>query len=308
MADIFLSYAREDGEIAKRLSECLESLGWSVWWDREIPAGQTWREAIEQSLANMGCMVVLWSSHSIQSDWVKEEAEEGHAQHKLVPALIDDIKPPMGFRALQAADLIGWDGARDFLGLTNLIDALESHLGKPAHNFTALPDTVIDGGREIRRRKNSHGRVGFSQLFRCANKLPWWSYATATVLVTMVIAASSCHDQRGPRHSAAVSLPVKTLDASEMQPSAPLTIRGPSPMPIPNMSPQRSPAAALGNARRGAVENKPANKFESPRTKQMPVPTNGLASDRCNEILARAQLGEPLSDAHRDALRKECQS
>jgi len=68
MADIFLSYARENYEIAKRLSERLENIGWSVWWDWEVPAGQTWRDMIEQSRASMRCMVVLWSMDSIDSD------------------------------------------------------------------------------------------------------------------------------------------------------------------------------------------------------------------------------------------------
>jgi hypothetical protein len=146
MADIFLSYARENSEIAKRLSERLESIGWSVWWDWEIPAGQTWRDTIEQSLASMRCMVVLWSMDSIDSDWVKEEAERGNAQRALVAAVIDEVEPPMGFSAIQAANLIGWDGSQDLPGFCRLIDDLETHLGKPVKNRDAEPATVSAQG------------------------------------------------------------------------------------------------------------------------------------------------------------------
>lgn len=68
---------------------------------------------IEGALNEMRCMVVLWSSNSIVRDWVKEEAEEARIVQKLVPVLIEPVKPPVGFRAIQAADLIDWDGSSE---------------------------------------------------------------------------------------------------------------------------------------------------------------------------------------------------
>ena|GEM_PF-2896818 len=121
MTDIFLSYAEEDRETARKLSKLFEDEGWSVWWDRKIPIGKTWRNVLEEALQNMRCMVVLWSADSINSEWVKEEAEEGKTQRKLVPILIDSVKPPMGFRTIQAADLIGWNGNYHLPGLQQLL-------------------------------------------------------------------------------------------------------------------------------------------------------------------------------------------
>jgi hypothetical protein len=91
MEDIFLSYAREDREVAAQITAQLESLGWSVWWDREIPAGKTWRQLIEDALKNMRCLVVLWSNASIQSDWVREEADEGRSQ-------VEEVRERIGIR------------------------------------------------------------------------------------------------------------------------------------------------------------------------------------------------------------------
>ena len=37
--DVFISYAHEDADRARPLAELLEELGWSVWFDHDIPAG-----------------------------------------------------------------------------------------------------------------------------------------------------------------------------------------------------------------------------------------------------------------------------
>ena len=114
MADIFLSYTEKDREQARRLAATLESVGWTVWWDRRIPAGETWRNVLQQALQDMRCMVVLWSAKSIESEWVCEEATEGRRLDRLVPVLIEQVRPPAGFREIQAADLTGWDGHGGF--------------------------------------------------------------------------------------------------------------------------------------------------------------------------------------------------
>jgi hypothetical protein len=119
--DIFVSYAKEDREVARKISKLFEDEGWSVWWDRKIPLGRTWRNVLEEAMQNTRCTVVLWSANSINNEWVKEEAEEGKAQGKLVPILIESVQPPMGFRTIQAGDLIGWNGNENSPGLQQLL-------------------------------------------------------------------------------------------------------------------------------------------------------------------------------------------
>ena len=86
MADIFVSYASEDRDRILRLVEALETEGWSVWWDRELITGPSFDDKIEEALDEARCVVGGWSEHSIQSRWVRTEANEGLGRGILVPA------------------------------------------------------------------------------------------------------------------------------------------------------------------------------------------------------------------------------
>jgi len=131
MSDIFISYAREDIDKARQLAKALEAQGWSVFWDRTIPPGQSWRSYIGKFLKETGCVIVTWSAASIDSDWVCEEADHAKRRRVLIPVLIEPVAPPLGFSAIHAADLVGWNGdatADAFAVLRNAVSAL---LGTP---------------------------------------------------------------------------------------------------------------------------------------------------------------------------------
>lgn len=108
MADIFLSYASEDRDRVRSLVETLEAEGWSIWWDPEIHAGRRFDKVIEEQVNKASCVVVAWSEASVKSDWVRDEANEGRERQILAPLRLDDVRPPMGFRSAQTANLIGW--------------------------------------------------------------------------------------------------------------------------------------------------------------------------------------------------------
>jgi hypothetical protein len=129
MADVFISYAREDREVAQRLAAALTARGWSVYWDRQIRSGQRFAEVIEAELSAARCVVVLWSEHSVRSDWVIDEAEAGRDRGVLAPARITDVPLPMGFRQIHTTDLIGWHGEAHHEGIEALLDGVEARVG-----------------------------------------------------------------------------------------------------------------------------------------------------------------------------------
>ena len=131
MADIFLSYASQDRARARVLAEALAQLGWAVWWDRTIPSGKRFDQVIAEALAGARCILVLWSTKSVTSDWVIEEAEEGRRREILIPVFIEGTPPPMGFRRIQGADLVDWDGTVTSPLFRTLAADIEAVLGAP---------------------------------------------------------------------------------------------------------------------------------------------------------------------------------
>ncbi len=113
MADIFLSYNREDRPRALQVAEALGQEGLSVWWDSDLRAGENYDEVTESNLRGAGVVVVLWSKRSVQSKWVRAEATIGQRKSSLMPAMIEECDRPLLFELIQTADLIKWDGDRN---------------------------------------------------------------------------------------------------------------------------------------------------------------------------------------------------
>ena len=108
---VFVSYAAEDREAARTLSEALVRRGYAVWWDRLITGGALWGQEIERAIAESWAVIVLWSGSSVRSDYVRAEARSAAERHILIPAFIGPCEPPMPFGEYQTLDLTAWDEA-----------------------------------------------------------------------------------------------------------------------------------------------------------------------------------------------------
>lgn len=132
MSDIFISYASEDRPWVEPFANALEQRGWTVWWDRHIPTGQTYDDVIWSALQTAKCVVVIWSAHSIVSEWVKEEASEAKKKNILLPVRIDEALPPFGFSRRQTQSLVGWQDGSPHPGFDQLVkDTIQLLGGKP---------------------------------------------------------------------------------------------------------------------------------------------------------------------------------
>ncbi len=139
MADIFMSHAREDEACIHPLIRAFTDQGWSVFWDRRIPAGKSWADYLGKTLGNASCVVVAWSRHSIAAEWVREEADEGKKCRILVPVLLDAIEPPIGFRGIQAANLTEWQPGRNSPHFEQLLHDIQTVLGAAPRSPTSEP-------------------------------------------------------------------------------------------------------------------------------------------------------------------------
>jgi len=150
MADIFLSYAREDAERARRYAEAFLEIGWSVFWDPQILPGSTWDEVIEDEIKQCKCVVVLWSAVSVKKTWVKNEASHAEQRGVLVPVAIDRIELPLAFRHRQSAQLQDWKGSSKDAGFAQLLKAIARHVPRPKRD-TAVSSPPASSHRPVGR-------------------------------------------------------------------------------------------------------------------------------------------------------------
>ena len=129
MADIFISYVHSDRERVKPLVDALETVGFSVWWDRQIDAGAEFSKDIERELGAAKAVIVAWSAAGRDSRWVRDEASLAIEQGKLVPVQFDESGPPLGFQQFHGIDLSEWHGASDDEAFQALCTSLDHGRG-----------------------------------------------------------------------------------------------------------------------------------------------------------------------------------
>jgi hypothetical protein len=139
MADIFISYKKEDAGRVIRMVEALRAEGFDVWWDHGIKAGSEWDRSIHKELYAAKVVIAIWSQASVAAPWVKEEATVGKNRGVLIPARIDDVEPPLGFMMIQAADLVDWHGDRNDPRWAHFLDSVRGILHGGAGLTSATP-------------------------------------------------------------------------------------------------------------------------------------------------------------------------
>lgn len=185
MASVFLSYDHEDAARAAPIAAALEKAGHSVWWDRQIHGGAEFNSAIENAVDAADVVVVLWSARSVKSAWVRDEAAEGRDAGKLVPVLLEPVKPPMGFRQYQTVD---WANrrARKSSPLAELLHAIDTVVGSPPAGAPAATDSPQEARRRIMGLPRPLATAAAAALVGAGLLLwrPWASEASAVVVVT----------------------------------------------------------------------------------------------------------------------------
>lgn len=110
---IFISYAHENSDAAKRIASKLREVKLEVWYDAvSLQPGQNWVAEIERGLEEAGYLLALLSSASINSQWVQHEwttmltrqlsSKNGGI---IIPLRLENVQLPTLLRPLQSVDL-----------------------------------------------------------------------------------------------------------------------------------------------------------------------------------------------------------
>lgn len=164
VADVFLSYNREDQPKAKVIAEALERAGFQVWWDTVLRAGQTYDEVTEKQLRDAWAVVVLWSSRSVQSKWVRAEATLGDRKSALIPVMIEPCERPIMFELIQTADLTNWQGDLTDANWLAFVADVREHVDRKRNIETAAAAEAAKEKSPPKERKTRKSKGGGSGL------------------------------------------------------------------------------------------------------------------------------------------------
>ncbi|MGE5688931.1 MAG: TIR domain-containing protein [Pseudomonadota bacterium] len=108
MADVFVSYAREDTRFVRGLHEFLTASGKDVWVDWEdIAPGSRWEQDIDDSIDDADSFVFVVSEDSLASEYcVAEFRHAGERGKRIVPIAPTDVDPGMAPEALRQLNWI----------------------------------------------------------------------------------------------------------------------------------------------------------------------------------------------------------
>lgn len=129
---VFISYAREDSDAARRLYNDLRSLGLNLWLDKEsLFPGQNWEIEIRKAIKRSRYFIAMLSSNSVEKrGYIQKEFKFGlevldevpESQIFVIPARLNECNIPYEkLRKYQYVDLFpNWAG-----GVEKIVRSME---------------------------------------------------------------------------------------------------------------------------------------------------------------------------------------
>jgi len=182
MADVFLSYKREDAAKVRKLIAALRDWGLDCWWDEDIPPSAPWEATIEQELAQAKTVIVCWSPDAVASDNVRSEARVAREDGRLIQVFLKPCNPPLFFGERQGLNLSRWRGNVDDARVTKLADTVRQ---------VAAGETVIGGDSPKRSRRWAEFRIHavvVALLLLAGSLAGWWLLSPAKAEGPMTLA------------------------------------------------------------------------------------------------------------------------
>ena len=86
--NIFCSYSRRDSPFAERIVNFVSSRGYSVWMDQSgIDGASIWTESIVEAIDESSAVILLVSSHSVNSPHVLKEISLAMEKNKVITSV-----------------------------------------------------------------------------------------------------------------------------------------------------------------------------------------------------------------------------
>ncbi len=139
MPDVFISYARENQDVAQRIAAAIAAEGYDVWWDDDIPPHVSYSELIAEKIGAAKAAIVIWSRAAAASEWVRAEADIARGARKLIQTSVDGTTPPLPFNLIQFAAIGDWNGEPDHPGWRRVKASIAALCGAPPEAVTAPP-------------------------------------------------------------------------------------------------------------------------------------------------------------------------
>jgi len=154
MTDVFISYKREERAECQRIADKLKALGLNVWFDARLTAGDSFTTEIEREVRRAKAVLVLWSPGSVQSRWVRNEADIGRERGVLCAAQLKTCDLPIEFRDIHFETLHDpqfSDGHPGWIKLLERIGALTGRTGLASYSRA-----LAEAGRPLEQWASQH--------------------------------------------------------------------------------------------------------------------------------------------------------
>jgi len=152
MADVFISYAREDKAFAHRLCEALKQKNRETWIDAEgiLPSAE-WRQEIFGAIEAAGTLVQIVSPHSVESKICRDELSCAVNHNKrIIPILYAEVEEESLPDSIRERQWIPIRESDDFdAGLASLLTALDTNI-EWVRSHTRLLTRAIEWDKHAR--------------------------------------------------------------------------------------------------------------------------------------------------------------
>ncbi len=198
---VFLSYAREDAEAAKRIAEALRAFGVEVWFDQnELRGGDSWDQNIRNQIKSCALFIPIVSQCTeersegyFRREWklaVDRTQDMGGNRAFIVPVVIDDTKEkgadvPEEFMRVHWTRLAGGQPSPEFVAQVKRL--LESPR-KPAMRVEHPKPPTLPPGFKTAAQAKVEAEASGNEVGRALRARPWGLIAAAIFVLGATLA------------------------------------------------------------------------------------------------------------------------